>query len=221
MRNSPCHIDMSYFEKNKFVPNNILDIGCNTGQFYRLCRDTWGRDVHITVIDGNLKLENQIKNLRASDYKMALLSDSKKEVIFYNTKKGGLETGASIYRENTEYYNSENAIPSKRKTTTLSEIFGKKSQFDLIKLDVQGSEIDIMKGGYSICKRAKYIIVERSLGEYNFGAPLADKLNEFMNEMGYDEVEVVCRHCKPHLKHAYKNDGLIQEDVIFKNREDV
>ena len=69
------------------------------------------------------------------------------------------------------------------------------------------------KDNLSICKRTKYIILERSLVEYNFGAQGAAEMNKFMSEIGYDEVEVVCSHYKELW------DQVVQEDVIFKNRE--
>jgi FkbM family methyltransferase len=44
----------------------------------------------------------------------------------------------------------------------------------LVKIDVQGCELDILKGGINIINNAKYLVIELHNIQYNRGAPLED-----------------------------------------------
>ena len=56
---------------------------------------------------------------------------------------------------------------------------------DLIKIDVQGSELDILKGATTTLKYCKYLIVELQEIDYNKNAPKADVVIEYLNSIGY------------------------------------
>jgi len=57
---------------------------------------------------------------------------------------------------------------------------------DLIKMDVQGAELDVLKGAQETIKTAKHIILELQIVEYNKGAPLKDTVIAYMDSIGYD-----------------------------------
>jgi hypothetical protein len=56
---------------------------------------------------------------------------------------------------------------------------------DLIKIDVQGAEIDIIKGATETFKHAKYMIVELQHEEYNRGAWKAHESIPFIESLGW------------------------------------
>jgi len=204
---------LQYFDKCSYTPSSILDIGCNKGQFYKLCRKMWGEKSKITLIDGNTSLKETLDNFGVKYY-LVLLSDKKKSVTFYLTKRSKTGSGASVYRENTEVYSDDLVIKERRSTTTLDDLFKKDDKFDLIKLDTQGSEIDIIRGGLSLCKRADYIILEVSLLEYNDGAPLKKEACEFMKSIGFSIVSEAALRSP---KFGSLKGKKVQEDIIFKN----
>ena len=59
---------------------------------------------------------------------------------------------------------------------------------DLVKIDVQGSELDIIKGGLDVINNAKYLIVELQDVQYNRGAPMAHETIQFLNENGWELI---------------------------------
>jgi FkbM family methyltransferase len=191
-------------------PKSILDIGCNTGQFYRDIKQIFP-DAYYYLIDGNDKCEEAIKNLSV-DYSIALLSDSIKDIDFYTRISEPTCTGNSIYRENTLFYDDDQIFIEKKTTTTLNYLLADKI-FDLIKLDVQGSEIDIMNGAIEIIKQASGIILEVSLVEYNQGAPLKSTVVEFMNNLNFKQTEII-----GYINHPITHE-LIQEDILFINKK--
>jgi FkbM family methyltransferase len=56
---------------------------------------------------------------------------------------------------------------------------------DLIKMDVQGSELDVIKGGNDIVRNAKAVILELPHVEYNIGAPTKEIVIKYMESLGF------------------------------------
>ena len=100
-------------------------------------------------------------------------------------------------------------ITIKNEITTTLELLLKDKQFDLIKIDVQGSELDIIKGGLELIKKSKGILMEVSLIEYNENAPTKDFVYEFMDKLGFIPVEVI-----GDINHPITYQ-LIQQDILF------
>lgn len=124
---------------------------------------------------------------------------------------GRLGTGDSYYRENTSF--SDNLASEKRRTQTLDNLIKRNNlpTPDLIKLDTQGSEIDILRGGDLALSGAKFVYIECSLVNYNEGAPqLADYVG-FMSSKGFIPYDL----CEDHKK----GGALIQVDILFVRKE--
>ena len=62
--------------------------------------------------------------------------------------------------------------------------------YDLIKLDVQGSEIDILKGGLAVLTKAQAVIAEVSILRYNEGSPLLADVVRFMDNQCFQLVDI-------------------------------
>ena len=200
--------------KYGFHPRTILDIGAQIGDFAQECKTFWP-NAKISMIEATRDCEPYLQGLSQHEdyeYKIAVLSNiSGKEIDFYKTKHAKTNTGNSVYRENTEYYNDVNVIVEKRITETLDEIY-KDNQFDMIKIDTQGSEIDIMKGGTNLMSKAVLVILEVSYINYNEGAPLADSVDKFMVDNGFvKDIKVGESTNNIH--------GVFQEDYVYVNKE--
>jgi len=195
-----------------FEPRTILDVGAQVGDFYRECKETWP-DSQIMMIEATQECEPYLKET-GGNYLIAVLSDTKKVVNFYKTKVADTNTGNSVYKELTSAYSDDNLIVEKRTTYTLDELYdGYTTTFDLVKLDTQGSEIDILNGGSHMIKNTTAIIVEVSHVEYNENAPLVDEVKEYMESVGFVY--------NMEIGQTYSNEfnGLIQRDLVFVNKE--
>jgi FkbM family methyltransferase len=196
--------------KNYFIPESILDIGANVGQFYNEIKKIFPNSYYY-LIEGNDSCKVVLETLNV-DYSISLLSDTEKEVDFYVRKHEPRCTGNSIYRENTSFYDDDQIIILKKQTKTLSNILNNKV-FDLIKIDVQGSEIDIINGGLDIIKKAKGVLMEISLVEYNQNAPVKEFVYEYMSNMGFIPIETI-----GNINHPITHE-LIQQDILFLNQK--
>jgi len=172
-----------------------------------MIKEIWS-DSDIFMVEANPYNE---KYLRSTGYKysISLLTDKVGEVYdFYINKKDINSTGCSIYRENTQHFCDENLDSIKLTSNTIDNLLGDQ-KFELIKLDTQGSELDILKGGLNLISKSTYIIIEASLVNYNLNAPLVDDVLNFMTSVNYKMVDIIELH--------YLNKELIQIDILFKN----
>jgi FkbM family methyltransferase len=196
--------------KKYFEPKSILDIGANVGQFYNEIKNIFPNSYYY-LVEGSESCEVVLETLNV-DYSICLLSDSEKDVDFYIRKNEPRCTGNSIYRENTSFYDDDQILIEKRQTKTLSNLLNNQ-KFDLIKIDVQGSEIDIINGGLDIIKEAKGILMEVSLMEYNQNSPTKEFVYEYMDNLGFKPVELI-----GNINHPLTYE-LIQQDILFLNKK--
>ena len=196
--------------KKYFEPKSILDIGANVGQFYNEIKNIFPNSYYY-LVEGSESCEVVLETFNV-DYSICLLSDTEKEVDFYIRKNEPRCTGNSIYRENTSFYDDDQIIVEKKQTKTLSNLLNNQT-FDLIKIDVQGSEIDIINGGLNIIKKAKGILMEVSLMEYNQNSPTKDFVYEYMDNLGFKPVELI-----GNINHPLTYE-LIQQDILFLNKK--
>ncbi len=190
-----------------FTPKFVLDIGARCGDWANNARHEWP-DVNLLLVEGNPECEETLKK-SGYRYKIALLSDSEKGVDFYTSRDLPMSTGCSYYIEKTGYFDGEKGVILKLKTTTLDKLcehllFPKPL---LIKVDTQGSELDILQGGSKTLEKADAVILELSRTEFNIGAPLCDVVNDWMDTNGW-KVSAV-------LSDSVTGIGAIQNDVLY------
>jgi len=196
--------------KKYFNPTSILDIGGHVGEFFNLCINTFNNIQNYFIIEGNPYCEEDIKKLRIPYY-IGLVGSYDGEVDYYMTKDDIKSTGNSIYLENTIHFSPEKLIIEKKPIITLDTLFkNNKTIFDLIKIDTQGSELDILKGATNFYKYAKGIILEVSIIDYNKNAPLENDVIEYMYSINFKKEMCLWEHKDP-------NGNIIQKDILFLN----
>ena len=193
-------------------PTVILDIGAHSGQFYRWAKKTWPTSV-IWMIEANEVHERILKNITLGtddEYLIAVLGDEERDVTFYTRSDKPHTEGASYYKENAYWDIPQLVMQIPKRLQKLDNLF-EDMQFDIIKMDTQGSELDIIKGGKNLCKKASAIILEVSLVDLNEGAPTYDEVIGFMDDFGFEEKMSIGEH--------YDGDEIIQKDLVFLNEE--
>lgn len=137
-----------------------------------------------------------------------VLSDQKNiEIEFYDSPL----SGESYYKENTNYY--KNDIPKKRITNTLDNIIAQNNLNlpDFIKIDTQGSELDILKGGIKALDNAKVVYIECPIINYNLGAPNIHQYLKFFDNHNFYPLNILENH--------YMDDILVQIDILFLKKD--
>lgn len=193
---------------NYFYPYRILDIGANIGQFHILAKQNFPSSF-IFSIEASKECEISLKTI-TNNYYIGLLAKDNIEYKFYKRKGDPTCTGNSFYKELTHFYSLDQLDIVKENGVMLDDLFEIESEFDLIKIDTQGSELDIITGGINLCKKSKGILLEVSLTQYNENAPLYDEVINYMKNIGFKKMEI--------LDEAY-NHGSHQQDILFINEK--
>jgi FkbM family methyltransferase len=194
-------------------PNAILDIGAHTGQFHSWSKRVWP-DVGVFMIEANPLHESALDRLammNGDKYLITALGDKEREVTFYTRSDKPHTEGNSYYKEFNYWDIPQLVHESKVTLRMLDDIFEDDAVFDIIKLDTQGSELDILKGGENLVSRAKIIVLEVSFIEHNIGAPTTEETIRYMSSIGFEKKMSIGEH--------YDGDALVQKDLLFTRKK--
>jgi len=171
-------------------PKVIYDIGACVLHWTTEAREIWP-DAEIIAFEAMDSTEFLYKEA-GMRYHIGVLSDETgREVDFYqNDHHPG---GNSYYLENPEvnpqapaYFNESHR---RRLRTVTVDAVQRLKQFplpDFLKLDVQGAELDVLKGSLECLANVDHVILELQKVEYNRGAPLFDAVITWMAEQGFE-----------------------------------
>ena len=140
---------LELLKKSGFYPRTILDIGAQVGDFGVPVHEIWP-EAKIFMIEAN---QDHAIHLREFPwllgYEIALLGDKNKSRVKYYASTRRLDGGNSIFKEQTGYFDNceVRLIPM----ITLDSLIQRRKikNIDFIKIDVQGSELNIINGGES------------------------------------------------------------------------
>lgn len=172
----------------RFEPKVIYDIGSNYLSWYKLASNVW-KESKIYCFDAFSGFENVYPRYDI-DYALELLSDSEEEVKFHeNPMSPGLN---SLYMVNEEYdfgknFHNQHLNTTIRKTRTLDSVCKEKNweKPDLIKMDVQGAEVKVLKGAQEVIENCNHLILEVQTKEFSLGAPMLKDVEEYMQSIGF------------------------------------
>ena len=192
-----AHVDYLEIMKNAGIaPKVIYDIGANVLHWTGEAKQIWpnAKYVAFDAMPAAKFLYEQDK----VDHAIELLSDTDgKSLNFYLNEMA--PAGNSYYKENSivnpsadHFFNESHRVTMTAKTL---DTVVKEKGFpapDLIKIDVQGAEIDVLKGAVETLKSVTDIILEGQVVEYNKGAPLKDQVISYVESIGFELVAFFC-----------------------------
>ena len=181
----------------------IYDIGAFRGEWSNLLNKTSLKNKEFFLFEAN---EANREYLQKLDFKyfIEVLSDKEKNVEFYSQ----VSTGDSYFVEQTNVYNND-CKPKIKKTNTIDNVIKNNNLPlpNLIKIDTQGSELDILKGAKDSISSCSLIYLECPIIEYNLRSPNLDNYIQYLNSIGFVPYDI----CETH-----KIDNiLIQIDILF------
>lgn len=187
----------------------VFDIGAHKGSWAIEIQSIMPT-VRLILFEANPMHAGDLEKSGFEHFVEALSKPGIDECEFYSPESYSGSTGGSYYKEVTPEFNVVDGV--KLKTTTLGNIVSSATlpQPDLIKIDTQGSEIDIIEGGAQVFQNAKWVLMELPTVEYNFGAPDIGAYLSRMKELGFLPIEL----CEVH----WSGPVMIQLDFLFVNR---
>jgi len=181
----------------EFYPKTILDIGAYHGDWSTLVHGIWP-DSKIFMVEANADQRPTLAKITWTEgFEIALLGDKKRRQVGYYATTLPVTTGNSIFREQTHYF--DNCEIRNLPMTTLDSVVKKRNlkNINLIKIDVQGSELNVIKGGKNTVANAQFILLETQNLEYNLGAPDTAQVLIAMQDLGFQLYDITEIHHLP------------------------
>lgn len=185
----------------------IYDIGGYTGDWTKEMSNGVLSNKEFIIFEGNPYHKESLFKLGKKVFIDVLSYKKDLEVEFYDAPL----SGESYYKENTNFYKDH--TPKKRITNTLDNIIEQNNLTlpDFIKIDTQGSELDILKGGVKAITNAKVVYTECPIVSYNIGAPNINDYLNFFSYFGFYPMDVLETH--------HMDNILVQIDILFMKKE--
>lgn len=207
---------------NFYKINYVLDIGANIGQFAISIRNA-GYKKNILSFEPinqvyNKLIINSSKDELWSVYKRCCVGEKNKKITFNVSKN---LVSSSVLKVNTQHIenekNSESSKKIKVNMITLDSFFNKKKKLlnfnILLKLDVQGYELNVLKGIKKNIKNISAILCEVSLDRLYFNQPLWLDLVFFLKKNNF----IIWLFERGFSN--YNTGRTLQLDILFVNKK--
>lgn len=209
---------------NNFKPKGLIDVGANIGEFSINANRLLPSIKNFYLIEANEKCAKTLQKLPYK-FSICLLTDEEKEIDFYINKEDLVATGNSYYIEETGIFDYENKV--RLNGITLDSLLAESNvNFDFLKIDTQGSELDILKGSKNLLENINYILLEcnaSGVKPYNKGAPSENEIYNFLKEVGFIHKITLQDHFwlnKNDKSYKYKvpYGTIFQKDILYSKK---
>ena len=193
--------------RNGLRPKTVIDVGAagGTPALYEVFPGA--RHILIEPLEEYVPyLDSLVSKLDKAEYIIAAATDKLGSIVI-NVHPDLV--GSSIYKEDED--SDVNGIERTIPTTTLNKICcdrGADGPY-LIKIDVQGAELDVLKGAKMVLKDTEFIILEVSFFEFFKGGPQVDRCIDFMKEHGFVIYDMF------DLQYRLLDGAMSQADIAF------
>ena len=191
-----------------FSPGVIYDIGAYRGGWTRLAAEVFPQ-AQFVLVEGNRDHAGELA-ATGRRHVIAALGAADGGARSFHVPRQGDVTGASLYVENTAHYADANLQVRAVETVRLDTLAAREKlpAPDLVKIDVQGAELEVLAGATETLRGAAALIVEVSLVDYNKGAPLLAEVIAAIDRLGFKCADL----CEVH-----RNDRnfVLQLDLLF------
>ncbi len=177
-----------------FRPRGLIDVGAYTGEFTLLARQFWP-DASVVMIEPQAARREhleEISNELGGDVHVfsTLVGDRERpEVAFHQLSTPFGSTGSSLYPETSDYDREVVSLPMTTVDALIEQHPGRR--FDLLKVDVQGAELDVLRGAGVCLGNVEVVFAEVALHECNAGAPRLAELVRALDDWGFQAFDLL------------------------------
>ncbi|MBI4098412.1 MAG: FkbM family methyltransferase [Candidatus Magasanikbacteria bacterium] len=200
---------LSHAKKMDFGPKTVIDVGAAWGGWSRSCATVFPDARYVLVeplVEYRASLEGVVKELRSAVLVSSVAASAPGTVTFH--VHPDLE-GSSVYREGDDA--QVNGVARELPATTIDAIAQEHHVEGpcLLKLDVQGAELEVLRGAEETLEKTEYVILETSLFSAYDNVPLLHEVIAFMAERGFVPYDILGLLYRP------LDGALCQADVCF------
>jgi len=189
-----------------FRPASVIDIGAFVGDWTAKTREIWPEAKYLMIEPQ----PNKQERLRAMCNESVVLesvllgASEAQNVLFHMNDLGG----SSVL----EQIQDKCELTTTLRMTTLDNVLAGRQPLPgpiLLKADVQGYELQVLRGANKTLRNLEVILLEVSLLPYNINAPLFAEVVAFMTDIGFAVYDV----CWLHRRQS--DEAAFQADIIF------
>ena len=185
--------------------DTVYDVGAHKGAWTKALKSEFP-DAQVTMFEANESNRPFLEQV-GSPFYVSVLAGKSGTVQFFSTGS----TGDSIFRERTKHYTKVESASIEAQR--LDDIVSKEnlSLPTLIKIDTQGSELEILKGAQNVLKSAKMVYTETPILNLNAGAPSIQEYLDTFEQAGLFPHKI----CEVHSGTGL----LLQIDILFVRKD--
>jgi FkbM family methyltransferase len=192
-----------------FHPESIVDVGANRGRWTEMALEVWP-DAHCLLIEPQPEMRDDLDALcaRQPNVRWVEAGAGPEETELVQTIWDDLEGSSFLPAVDPQRLaaGSQRPVRMRRLDDMIAEW---RRSPDLVKLDVQGFELEVLKGAPSLFGTAELFVLETSLFRFFDNLPLLREVIEFMSARGYEVYDLAGRIRRP------VDGALGQIDVAF------
>lgn len=185
-----------------FKPSFVVDCGAYEGHWTEDFLEVFP-GTKLLMLDAQSSKQEKLQNISnrfpSAQLHIALLSaEDGKEFSFYED-------------ESNSHVTKNNSGNVTKKGEALDAILQRKQlpYPDFLKLDVQGFELEVLRGGAKSLEHAEFCLLEVTLIDLDNGDPLMLEVMQFMNERGFQPYDISTLMRRPF------DNALFQIDLLF------
>lgn len=154
-------------KKTQNSPLVIFDVGANNGQYSKLVIETIKKPFKLYAFEPQKKSFSEIIKIANSDsfkvYNIGMGEKNEKLTLYYNQEGSGF---ASLYKAVHKNYNIKLDLEEEITLATVDDFCEKNkiNQIDLLKLDVEGHELKVIKGAKKTIQSGKIKNIQFEFG---------------------------------------------------------
>jgi len=196
-------LGLEFLANRGFNPKTILDIGAFEGGWTKMALAVWP-DATVALIEANPEKATMLRRdpkLKGASVIESLLGATDASGVTFHV----MGPGSSVFEERSHVQRRSVKLEQR----TLDAVMQGFDAPEFIKIDVQGYELEVLKGGPRTLDKAQAILIELSLIDINEGAPLLDEALAFMRSAGFVAYDILEIHRRP------LDGAMNQIDVLF------
>jgi len=188
-----------------FLPRSVVDVGANRGNWSRMASEIYP-EANFFLFEANRQYEASLRDacrsIANSEYRIDLLGATSGELVAFHV----MGDGSSVFPEVTSFPRKTVSMATRTLDESIPELARSPM---LVKLDVQGYELEVLKGSRRVLSLAEVVLLETALLTYNEGSPLFVEVVEFMADKGFVVFDF-CGHAR-----RQEDQALFQIDIVF------
>jgi methyltransferase, FkbM family len=198
-------------------PRTIVDIGANAGQFTAACL-AYFPTAEVLAIEALPSLKEGLTALFSGNPRVTVIGKACGAVSEFKTfYQNEYDKSSSFLRLSEKH---EQAFPEATRTsqievevTTLDRLLQdwRQPQIDLLKLDVQGFEMEVLKGAAESLRVTRHVLLETSFAPLYEGEPTFPEYVRYLHSLGFEFVGPLGFLADP------RTGSYLQMDSLFVN----